>query len=124
MRIKAAAVTKVAAMHQRQVLYNDRSDGLISRSNKVRRPAMKIQAAAISIQGVQFAVVVSGPDLLANQGEADMTIEQLAPTFGGVPVVLMAQNEAGSPTYYGDQNIVELLRDVPVDKMPWQEYSV
>ena len=85
---------------------------------------MKIQAATISIQGVQFAVVVAGPDLLNNPGEADMTIEQLAPTFDGVPVVLMAQNEAGSPTYYGDQNIVELLRDVPVDKMPWQEYSV
>lgn len=84
---------------------------------------MQIQAAAISIQGNHFAVVVAGQDLLNNQGEADMTIEQLGPTFGGVPVILMAQNDAGSPTYYGDPELVELLRGVPVDEMPWKEYS-
>jgi hypothetical protein len=85
---------------------------------------MQVQAAAISIQGMNFAVVIAGPDLLANQGEADMTIKELSPTFGGVPVVLMAQSEAGSPTYYGDPELVELLRGVPVDEMPWKEYSV
>jgi hypothetical protein len=85
---------------------------------------MKIQAAAISLQGTNFAVVLAGIDLLNNSGEADMTIDRLQPTFGGVPVVLMAQSEDGSPRYYGDAGIVRLLEGVPVEQMPWQEYQV
>ncbi len=85
---------------------------------------MKVQAAAISLQGKPFAVVLVGMDLLKNQSEADMAIDRLGPTFGQVPVVLMAQNEQGSPRYYGGQEMVELLRGVPVDEMPWKEYPV
>lgn len=52
-------------------------------------------------QGRQLVVVVVAMDLLRSAGEADMAIETLAPSFGGVPVVLMAQEEEGSPHYYG-----------------------
>jgi hypothetical protein len=85
---------------------------------------MKIQGAAISMQGVNFGVVLVGMDLVKNPGEADMAIETLRPAFGGVPVVLMAQKEDGSPTYYGDDDLVRSLAGVPIDKMPWTEYSV
>ena len=85
---------------------------------------MKVHGAAISMQGVNFAVVVVQMDLVRNPGEADMAIERLGTVFGGAPVVLMAQKEDGTPTYYGDQSIVELLRGVPLEKMPWKEYSV
>lgn len=85
---------------------------------------MKVQAAAISLQGVRLAIVVVGMDLVKNPGEADMAIESMQPTFAGVPVVLMAQNDEGVPTYYGDQEIVKLLAGVPIEKMPWKEYSV
>ncbi len=85
---------------------------------------MKIQAAAISLQGVNFAIAVVGIDLVNTPGEADMAIERLSPSFAGVPVVLMAQKENGSPVYYGDEDLVRLLADVPIDKMPWKEYSV
>ncbi len=85
---------------------------------------MKVQGAAISLEGVNFAVVTVGMDLVKNPGEADMAIETIQPAFGGVPVVLMAQNEQGSPTYYGDEDLVRSLAGVPIDKMPWKEYSV
>ncbi len=85
---------------------------------------MKVQGAAISLEGVNFAVVAVGMDLVKNPGEADMAIETIQPAFGGVPVVLMAQNEQASPTYYGDEDLVRSLADVPIDKMPWKEYSV
>jgi hypothetical protein len=85
---------------------------------------MKVQAAAISLQGVNFAVVLVGEDLLKSPGEADMAIERLEPVFGGVPVLLMAQNEKGSPTYYGDQDLVRSMADIPIDRMSWKEYSV
>jgi hypothetical protein len=85
---------------------------------------MKIQAAAISLQGVNFAIALVNMDLLKSHGEADMAIERISPGFAGVPVVLMAQKEDGSPVYYGDEDLVRSLADIPIDKMPWKEYSV
>jgi hypothetical protein len=84
---------------------------------------MKVQAAAISLQGQNFAVALAQMELIRNPGEADLAIDTLQPKFGGVPVVLMAQKEDGTPVYYGDQDLVELLEDLPVDKMPWKEYQ-
>ncbi len=63
-------------------------------------------------------------DLVNTPGEADMAIERISPNFAGVPVVLMAQKENGSPVYYGDEDLVRSLADVPIDKMPCREYSV
>lgn len=85
---------------------------------------MQVQGAAISLQGRSFAIVLVGMELATNAGEADMAISTMQPAFGGVPVVLMAQKDDGSPVYYGDQDLVQLLADVPVEKMPWREYSV
>lgn len=85
---------------------------------------MKVQAAAISLGGTNFVVALVGTDLVDNTGEADMAIDNLSLKFGKVPVVLMAQTDQGSPRYYGDQKLVELLRGVPVDQMPWQEFSI
>ena len=89
-----------------------------------RKHTVKVQAAAISLQGHQFVVVVSQMKLVASPGEADMAIDDLQPYFGGVPVVLLAQQDDGSPSYYGDSQLVELLAGIPIDKMPWKEYAV
>ena len=85
---------------------------------------MEVQTAAISLQGKNFVIVLVGMDLATNSGEGDMTIDTLAPKFGNVPVILMAQKEDGSPVYYGDQDLVNLLRDIAVDDMPWKTYAV
>ena len=85
---------------------------------------MKVQAAAICLQDVNFAVVVVSEDLLKSPGEADMAIECFEPAFGGVPVLLMAQNEKGSPVYYGDRDLVRSMADIPIERMPWKEYSL
>ena len=85
---------------------------------------MQVQAAAISLQGMQFVVVLVQMDLVTNSGEGDMAINSMEGSFGGVPVVLMAQREDTSPVYYGDANIVKALRDIPVAEMPWKEYSI
>jgi len=84
---------------------------------------MKVQGAAISIEGVNLAIALVGMELVNNPGEADMAIEAMQPSFGGVPVVLMAQKEDGTPVYYGDEELVRSLAFVPVDQMPWKEYS-
>ena len=85
---------------------------------------MDLQAAAISLQNNNFVIVLVGMDLVTNSGEADMAIDTLQPKFGNAPVILMAQREDSSPVYYGDQNLVSILGDLPVDEMPWKTYSV
>ena len=85
---------------------------------------MKIQGAAISLGGVNFVIVIVDMTLVTAHGAADMSIESLSGDFGGIPIILMAQKEDGSPVYYGDGDLVRLLQDVPIDKMPWKEYSV
>ena len=85
---------------------------------------MNVQAAAISLAGVNFVIVLVPMALVDSAGEADMAIDRLQPEFGDVPVVLMAQRNDGSPRYYGDEGLVASLRDIPVDGMPWREYDV
>ena len=85
---------------------------------------MDVQAAAISLQNNNFVVVLVNMDMVTNSGEADMAIDALEPKFGQVPVVLMAQREDTSPVYYGNQDLVAALRDVPIEEMPWKSYSV
>ena len=85
---------------------------------------MNVQAAAISVGDVQFAVVVVSEDLVNSPGEADLAIGRFEPVFGGVPVILVAQNDKGSPVYYGDQGLVQSMADIPLEDMPWKQYSV
>ncbi len=85
---------------------------------------MEVQAAAISLHGLNFVIVLVGMDMVTNPGEADMAIDSLEPKFSNATVVLMAQREDTSPVYYGDQDLVALLGDLPVDKMPWKTYSI
>jgi hypothetical protein len=84
----------------------------------------KVQAAAISRQGIPFVVVAVSMTLLSSPGEATMAIEDLQPYFGGAPIVLMALKDDQSPLYYGDSTLVKLLEGIPIDKMPWQEYAI
>jgi hypothetical protein len=85
---------------------------------------MQVQAAAISIEGKQFVVALVQMELVTNAGEGDMAINTMEGRFGGAPVVLMAQREDTSPVYYGDEDLVRALRDIPIDRMPWKEYSI
>jgi hypothetical protein len=45
------------------------------------------------------------------------------PAFG-VPVVLMAQDGLGRPTFYGRQDIARFLSGVPLNAIPWREYTI
>lgn len=84
----------------------------------------QVQAAAISMLGHRFAVVLVNLDLVNSPGEADMAMRDLRPRFGGVDVVLMGQHEDGTPQYHGDPALVELLAEMPLDKMPWKSYPI
>ncbi|HAR94357.1 MAG TPA: hypothetical protein DCR97_00090 [Deltaproteobacteria bacterium] len=86
---------------------------------------MRVHGAKIKEQGVTFAVVIVKSQVLNNRPEADKLI-QSAQTFlfPGVPVVLMAQDSSGKPTYYGRSDLSKFLASVPLNAIPWKEYSL
>ena len=82
----------------------------------------RIQGAIIKEQGQTFAVVIVKRHVVENRTEASRAIEAFIPTFG-VPVVLMAQDGRGIPTYYGRLDISKFMSNVPLHAIPWREYT-
>jgi hypothetical protein len=85
---------------------------------------MRFQGALIKEQGVTFAVVIVKPHVVQSSHQASEAISAFSPAFGGVPVVLMAQDGRGTPTYYGRRDLSRFLANVPVGAIPWREYSL
>lgn len=85
---------------------------------------MKFQGAVVKERGVTFAVVIVKPHVLSNRPKANETIRSFRPFFPRLPVILMAQNARGVPTYFGRQDIARFMANVPISAVPWKEYSV
>jgi hypothetical protein len=85
---------------------------------------MTFQGALIREQGVTFAIAVVKPTVLQDQVEADRTRRGFSAIFGSVPIVLMAQDNRGVPTYSGRRDIVRFLANKPMSAIPWREYRV
>lgn len=85
---------------------------------------MTFQGAVIREQGVTFAVVIVKKHVIDSSAEADEAIAAFQPVFPGLPVVLMAQDYKGTPTYYGRQDIARFLASVPLEAILWEQYTV
>jgi hypothetical protein len=55
--------------------------------------------------------------------EATRTQIAFPPVFPGVPIVLMAQDSMGAPTFHGRKDLVAFLSNVQLDAITWREYS-
>lgn len=84
---------------------------------------MRVQAAVIREQGQTFAVVVVKQYVVQNRSQAARAIEGFTRVFG-VPVVLMAQDGQRRLTYYGRPSISKFMSAVPMNRIPWREYSI
>ena len=84
----------------------------------------QIEGAVIREQGVTFAVVIVHPSVIQNAFEAGRAIQSFQPIFSGMPVVLMAQDSRGRPTYYGRRDLSQFMSTVPLKAVPWQRYTV
>lgn len=85
---------------------------------------MTFEGAVIREQGVTFAVVVVKRHVIDGGTEASRAIAAFQPAFPGLPVVLMAQDAWGTPTYYGRQDIARFLASVPLESIPWKQYTI
>jgi hypothetical protein len=85
---------------------------------------MTFEGALIREQGVNFAVVIVKQHVLASSTTAENAIRAFTPAFGGVPVVLMAQDGRGRPTYYGRKDIAQFMARVPLGAVRWKRFTV
>ncbi|MBO4401911.1 MAG: hypothetical protein J5809_08720 [Selenomonadaceae bacterium] len=85
---------------------------------------MKIQGAVIIEQGVTFAIVVVKQSVTNYTSRIIKTRQQLQVFFPNMPIILMSQDSAGTPHYYGRRDIVEFLKTVRLDQIPWKEYHI
>ena len=84
---------------------------------------MQFEGALIKEQGVTFAVVIVKPHILDNSNESENARRGFQPVFPGVPIILMAQDSRGIPTYFGRPDIVKFLANVSISRIPWKKYS-
>jgi hypothetical protein len=85
---------------------------------------MKLHGALIKEQGQTFAIVVVKSHILNSTQSANDARVSFASVFPGVPIILMAQNGKGRPTYQGKSDIVKFLANTPMNAIPWKEYTV
>jgi len=84
---------------------------------------MVFQGALVKEQGVKFAIVIVKRHVIQNFQTANKAVLSFQAAFPGVPVVLMAQDLRGTPTYYGRRDIVRFLKNVPIQCIPWRKFS-
>ena len=51
-------------------------------------------------------------------------IRTFSGAFPGMPVVLMAQDSRGTPTYYGRPDLSRFLANTPLGAIPWRRYTL
>lgn len=84
---------------------------------------MQITGAVLREQGVSFAVVIVKPQVVQNSVEAMSAIASFTPVFR-VPVLLMAQDAGGRPTYFGRNDLARFMSRVPLSAVPWRKYTI
>ena len=85
---------------------------------------MTFEGALVKEQGVKFAIVIVKQHVINSRHTANNAILSFQPTFPGVPVILMAQDFRGTPTYYGQRDVVNFLKNVPMQNIPWRKFRI
>ena len=85
---------------------------------------MQFDGAVIEEQGVTFAIVIVKPHILNSPTQIEEVRSSFTPFFPRMPIILMAQNAKGVPTYHGRNDIVKFLANVHPIRIPWKRYTV
>jgi hypothetical protein len=84
---------------------------------------MNFEGAVIKEQGITFAIVIVKKSVVDLRSEAEKAIRSFQPVFPGLPIVLMAQDNRGVPTYFGRPDIAKFMANVSLHAVPWKKYS-
>ena len=85
---------------------------------------MQIDGAVVEEQGITFAIVIVKSHVIQSTSTANEAQDSFEPIFPGMPIILMAQNPRGVPTYYGRRDIVDFLANIDPGRIPWKRYTV
>ncbi|WP_017726737.1 hypothetical protein [Halalkalibacterium ligniniphilum] len=85
---------------------------------------MQFDGAVVREQGVTFAIVVVKSHVLNSSHSIDEARTGFSRHFPGMPLILMAQNSRGRPTYQGRKDIVNFLSKIDPSRIPWKRYTV
>lgn len=85
---------------------------------------MEIEGAIVKEQGVTFGIVIVKPSAISTNTQADNTRRAFQHLFPGMPLILMAQDSRGIPTYQGRKDIVKFLANIDFRRIPWKRYTV
>jgi len=86
--------------------------------------SMQFEGAKITEQDVTFGIVIVKPHVLhSTQDQAGARALGIR-AFGPIPIILMAQDSRGDPTYQGRQDIIRFLSSIFVEQIPWQRYTL
>ncbi|WP_053961254.1 hypothetical protein [Sulfobacillus thermosulfidooxidans] len=85
---------------------------------------IKFQGAKITEQGVTFGIVVVQPHVLNNTQARSQMQSFGHRVFGLISIVLMAQIPGGQLQFFGRQDIVGSLANVPLAAIPLAQYNL
>ncbi len=85
---------------------------------------MQFEGAVVKEQGVTFAVIVVKKHIVDSQHQSLETMQSFSGVFPGMPIILMAQDSRGIPTYRGRQDIVKFLANAHISQIPWRKYTI
>ena len=83
---------------------------------------MRLHGAVVRERGKTFAIIIVKKYVVNSRSTANETIEAFQDEFQNMPIILMAQDHRGTPTYYGKYDIVNMLKNIPVECIPWKVY--
>ena len=95
----------------------------LSHPDATEGSAAEITAAAITVHDTPMIVVLAQLRIVLSDGDAAMLASELEARLGS-SVVLMGQEDDGTPVYFGDSVLKNLLADIPIDRLPWKVYSL
>jgi hypothetical protein len=84
----------------------------------------QFEGAKITEQGVTFGIVIVKPHVLHSTQDQIGMRSLGTQAFGPIPIILMAQDSRGVPTYQGRPDIVRFLSNIFVEQIPWQRYTL
>ena len=83
-----------------------------------------LHGAVIIEQGVTFAIFSVRESVTTYTVRATQFRRAVAPYFPNMPIILMSQDRYVKPHYNGRQDIVEFLKTIRVDQIPWKKYHI
>ena len=85
---------------------------------------MTIHGAVILHTGVTFAIISVKQSVTQYTARIVQVRQELSQFFPNMPIILMSMDNSGTPHFYGRRDIVEFLKSIRLDQIPWKEYHL